>query len=254
MSYILDALKKAERERGMAQVPTLSTVHDLGTKPPIRLWVVSGFFVLCIAALLLFFFFGLDTDDEMAALPRDESSLATRSSEARAIPDAGVSREINARVDGAGVEIPRGGVQEPIIDERRAIPSNAPAIEDRAATAGHSTAIPRPSADASNVSPNDLTEPLPVPPKKMEAPSGEPQPSPDVIEERVIPLREAMDEMTISILSYAENKAERLVFINGKKYVEGDKVEGKYLLESITSEGAVLSYNGERAMLRPGHK
>jgi general secretion pathway protein B len=260
MSYILDALKKAERERGLAQVPTLSTVHDLRAKPPIRLWVLSGFFVLCIALFLWFFFFGLDTDDEMAALPRDESSLDTRSPEAHATSDADVSREINARVNGAGVEMSRAGVQEPVMDERQVIPSNSPATESRAettggaATAGRTAAIPQPSAYASDVSVGDQTGPLPIASQKMGARSEEPQPSSDIVGEEEISLQEAMDEMTMSILLYAENKAERLVFINGRKYVEGDKVEGKYLLESITSEGAVLSHSGERAMLRPGRK
>ncbi len=60
--------------------------------------------------------------------------------------------------------------------------------------------------------------------------------------------------MTMSIHFFSENKAERLVFINGKKYIEGDYVEGIYLLESITPEGAVLSYEGERAVLKPGNK
>ncbi len=60
--------------------------------------------------------------------------------------------------------------------------------------------------------------------------------------------------MSMSIHMFSEIKAERLVFINGKKYVEGDLVEGDYLLESITPEGAVLSYKEERATLRPGTK
>jgi hypothetical protein len=60
--------------------------------------------------------------------------------------------------------------------------------------------------------------------------------------------------MSMTVLFYAENKAERLVFINGRRYAEGDLVEGQYLLESITLEGAVLSYEGERALLRPRPK
>jgi hypothetical protein len=63
-----------------------------------------------------------------------------------------------------------------------------------------------------------------------------------------------MAKMTLSILSFSEAKSERLVFINGKKYLEGEYVEGNYLLESITPEGAVLSYEGERGVLRPGLK
>ena len=67
---------------------------------------------------------------------------------------------------------------------------------------------------------------------------------------RSMSLREAMAKMKITILLYEEAKSERMVFINDRKYVEGDYVDGRYLLESITADGVVLSYQGERASLR----
>jgi hypothetical protein len=42
-----------------------------------------------------------------------------------------------------------------------------------------------------------------------------------------------------------------MVFINGRKYVEGQAVDGQILLESITREGALLSQEGQRVLLRP---
>ena len=41
-----------------------------------------------------------------------------------------------------------------------------------------------------------------------------------------------------------------MIFINGRKYTEGDYVEGRYLIESITPDGAVLNYQGARATLK----
>ncbi len=64
-------------------------------------------------------------------------------------------------------------------------------------------------------------------------------------------LREAMAKMTLNILVVEEAESQRKVYINGRKYVKGDLVDGLYLIESITPEGAVLSYQGERALLRP---
>jgi len=60
--------------------------------------------------------------------------------------------------------------------------------------------------------------------------------------------------MNLSVLLYSDTPADRIVFINGRKYGEGDHIDGKYLIESITLEGAVLSYQGERAVLRPRQK
>jgi hypothetical protein len=58
--------------------------------------------------------------------------------------------------------------------------------------------------------------------------------------------------MSMTVLVYADAKAERLVFINGRKYVEGDYVDEVYMLESIRPDGAVLSLGSERAVLHPG--
>ena len=61
---------------------------------------------------------------------------------------------------------------------------------------------------------------------------------------------QAVDGMSITILRYAQDRADRLVFINGRKYVEGDYIDGRFLIESITRDGAVLSYEGARATLK----
>ena len=60
-----------------------------------------------------------------------------------------------------------------------------------------------------------------------------------------------MKEMNISILFYAENPSDRMVFINGRKYVEGEYIDERFLLERITPDGAVLSYQGGQAILKP---
>jgi hypothetical protein len=53
------------------------------------------------------------------------------------------------------------------------------------------------------------------------------------------------------VLVYSDVAAERLVFINGRKYVEGQAIEGGIVLERITPEGAVLRHEGRRVVLRP---
>jgi hypothetical protein len=64
-------------------------------------------------------------------------------------------------------------------------------------------------------------------------------------------LREAMGKMTLDVFVYADAEADRMVIINGTRYVKGQRVDGLYLVEDITSEGAILSFQGERALLRP---
>ncbi len=256
MSYILDALKKAERERGISQVPTLSTVHDLRERPPIRLLMVSGMVVLCIVALFLIYFFRPYADDQSKPLlaeepgnvadrpeskqlkspvPADEPLSLTRSSEFLTTPDSQFSREIP---DSAG--------QEPVVRDRQAIETSHSATNGRAVTSpssGEST----PASSRNEPAERQSSQP-PAAGDRIEVQ----KPSAGAAVAGQVSLHEAINEMSISILLYSESKAERLVFINGRKYVEGDMVEGNFLLESITQEGAVLSYKGEREILRPG--
>lgn len=257
MSYILDALKKAERERGIAQVPTLSTVHDLRAKPPIRLWAATGIVVLCIAVFALFYFLRSDAGDEVKpSMAEGSDSLASPSGpeqlRAQALVDEalvsvsdGEFHTTPALTDEAGIEMTGREKREPIAREPQSIQLG------RTAVAGSAAAAPSSGETSRESLPQDLTE-IPMPEPQMEAPGvEEPEPLPAAAGEGRISLQDAVEKMTMSILLYSENKAERLVFINGRRYVEGDTVEGNYILESITPDGAVLSYGGERAMLRP---
>jgi len=60
--------------------------------------------------------------------------------------------------------------------------------------------------------------------------------------------------MNLSLLMYSDVREERMVYINGIRYKEGDYVEDVYLLESITEEGAILTHEGARALLPPRSK
>jgi hypothetical protein len=70
------------------------------------------------------------------------------------------------------------------------------------------------------------------------ASSSTPAPAPDI------------PKMKLQMLVYSEIPSERLVFIDDHKYLEGSSIDGKLVVESITPEGAVLSYQGKRFLLR----
>jgi len=52
------------------------------------------------------------------------------------------------------------------------------------------------------------------------------------------------------MLVFSEVPSERLVFINNQKYVEGQRIDDNTVVESITPDSAVLSYQGRRFVLR----
>lgn len=57
-------------------------------------------------------------------------------------------------------------------------------------------------------------------------------------------------KMKLQMLVYSDIPGERLVFINDRKYVEGSSIDGKLIVERITPEGAVLTHEGKRFLLR----
>ena len=74
--------------------------------------------------------------------------------------------------------------------------------------------------------------------------------SPPLLE--ILPtLQEAVARMKLGVFVYTDVKAKRMVVIDGRSYAEGDLVDGRYLVEAITSEGVILSREGERALLKP---
>ncbi len=58
-----------------------------------------------------------------------------------------------------------------------------------------------------------------------------------------------LPDMRLDIHVYSPNPQERFVFVNMRKYVEGQATSEGPLLERITAEGAVLNQNGTRFLL-----
>ena len=56
--------------------------------------------------------------------------------------------------------------------------------------------------------------------------------------------------LRVEALIYADTPAERMVFINGRRYREGDSIDGRLRVEEIREEGVELSDQGRRFMLR----
>ena len=63
-------------------------------------------------------------------------------------------------------------------------------------------------------------------------------------------MRDAVAKLKLQMVVYSEVPAERLVFINDQKYLEGSAIDGNLRVESITPDGAVLTYQGTRFVLR----
>jgi general secretion pathway protein B len=243
MSYILDALKKAERERAIAQVPTLMSIHDVPSETsPKRPWIIAGICLLSATALILVAIFMLKQMGSKTASPSADKS-------------DGLTKQSQEAVSAAKDEPPKATVpsQDSTDGEKRTEAREMPVatpLGKRLVPESGFPAEPRKTPESATMIPRPFTTPLSSP-SNSAASISEKAPEPETTQTGVASLREAMAKMTMTIHMYSEDKSERMVFINDRKYLEGDYVEGNYLLQSITQEGAVLSYQGERALLRP---
>ena len=82
MSYILDALRKSERERQLSQVPTLKSEHTLETpKPKSKLPLIITILVVSNIGLLSLYLWNQDssTDSKQPDFAGKENSLQSRS-------------------------------------------------------------------------------------------------------------------------------------------------------------------------------
>jgi hypothetical protein len=87
MSFILEALKKVDRERHQDNVPTLSTVHRQGSEAPKWIWPWALIAALLVNALILAWVLRSEPSNRVGNKPVDTGKAAKLSSS----PDLGSS-------------------------------------------------------------------------------------------------------------------------------------------------------------------
>jgi hypothetical protein len=57
--------------------------------------------------------------------------------------------------------------------------------------------------------------------------------------------------MKLEVIVYSDERARRLAFINGRKYVEGDTLLDGTTIQEIQPNAVVILDSGRRVLLRP---
>jgi general secretion pathway protein B len=273
MSYILDALKKAERERHAARIPTLETVHRAPWERRRPQWMWIGAAVVVVNAALLIWFLRPERMAETSpASPASTPATMSRPLAPAPSPDAPAPMS-----PAAAVTTPPEPEPSLPSTSRRAPGTTAKRLEAKAEPPAAVTPVaprlePRkPQVPDAPARPTPATPKVTAPPAVAERvpPAAAPDTpaSPPVaasatkpVERGTAPLpglqeltpadQEGMPKISLQFLVYSDVPAERLVFINNQKYVEGQSIEGKVVVEGIAPDGAILSYQGKRFKLR----
>lgn len=224
MSYILDALRKAEQERHLGQPPTLTAAPPL-TEPTRsrRFWYGLTVLAFGLNAMLLAFFLGRF---QPAPRPASVAAPAVAVPAATPAPRSPPSTSAASEKDGTPAVSSKEEVGQ-TVESEPARPTVAPASREQ-----H-------QKPAWPIVPGSVTI-APVP----ELASPEPLSAAD---------RRGMPALNLDIHIYSADPDKRFVVINGRHYREGERLSEGPVLESVVRDGAILRQDGRRFQLSVRH-
>lgn len=239
MSLILEALQKSESERNLGQVPGLDAAVVQQTQHAAQRW---KFVALAVIGLNVIAAIGylvgqhvLSNHEleplDLAAAPPPEKLDGSAGSQQTAVV-------------GAAPDAP------PILDDidavRRYEQTRLPATPVRPAMVANNSPqgmAGKASAAATAPAPAAVETPLDV--AAVETPQ-ESLPSIDQVRNGVLP---SLAPLRLDVHVYSEKTDERFVFINMKKYHEGEEIREGPRVASIETSGVVLEYQGQKFVL-----
>ena len=229
MSYILEALRKAEQQRQLGDVPGLDapqTETVVVKRQPPWTWLFIG---VLIAALLGILFWP-ERGQNIAQKPFATQSVNVNQAPVSRVEAVAEPVRPQARVVG----------RPPVFQQQRPEPALIPIppapVAPAATQAAAKQATQTAAASASQHRPGRVSQAAPA--KTDELPVW-PQVDSTLFSQ-------IGDNLRLDVHVYAEKPAERFVLINLQKYREGDQLQEGPVLETVTPEGVVLSYQGER--------
>ena len=242
MSFILDALQKSENQRQQQLGPGHAAVRQGKIGQTVPIWVLVLAVLLIVNILVLTFVMWPDAVEEQVSATgehADPRSIATRAS------------------DGVMPAEERGEVR-PLSREAAATtpeddgPDNVTTVIEKQTSAGSVTVMTEKEMNEFLGSTTQSTN-------NTASSTG------SVIElvtneqtaEELLPTLEALQlrglvsltELHLDVHVYSDVPIERFVFVNMKKYREGDRLREGPLLELITPQGIILQHSGQRFIL-----
>jgi len=243
MSYILEALKKAEQQREIGQVPRIDSEHEPAAAGLSSRWVMIVVLILLINAGLLLVLFWPDgsTGVSRSVAMSPDVSPGTR---ATALPEAqraDSSDIVPDPVTGAGVQL---GRENAMVQPQPAVQASAPLVAPQPVP----QAIEVPSAAIPVVPPAEL------PPRPVSV-----QPPAPAQYARNLPVwpqvpahifQRLSGGLKLDVHVYSDQPKDRFVLINLQKYHEGEQLQEGPVLDEITIEGVVLSLQGQQFLVQ----
>lgn len=242
MSFILDALKKSETDRARQSGPALYEVKVPPPRHGLPLWAL-------VVVLLLAVNLAIGMWMLLRHAPRAAADGGTASNPA-APPAAAAASAVPAQPPGGPPMTP-----PPTQTVSAQLPSAGamPAAAQAAAGAANAAAHEPPAAAAQeSTNPEDYEPAAPAAPPAQGAESHVRRGTADGVplyQEVATQQGASLPQLRLDLHVYAAQPSQRFVMINMRKLREGDTTPEGARVESITPDGAILSYNGSRFLL-----
>ena len=223
MSFILDALKKSEIERQRQSMPGLIDAPSALRRGRLPLWAILLGSLLAINMVVLIFVLLRNGTPASASAPAKHAAAAAPA-------------DAKSPVDDHFSPLGSAPVYAPEIPVAAAETSSTPSAE----------ALLAPHAVAQRAAPHTFRRPDPV---LLEAEANDNDELLPSINEINLTGAQALPELHLDVHVYATKPADRFVYINMRKYKEGNTLQEGPVLERIRRDGVVLNYQGLRFVL-----
>jgi general secretion pathway protein B len=240
MSYILDALKRAEAERSRGEIPGLLTqparLAPRGAGPSARTPVFAAALMAAVVVLgLAWWWLSDDASAPLAPALLAPAPVAVEPPAAAVPPPMAIA------------PVPPPDPASPALSVEVVPP--APSAAPVAKRPPHQTS-PRPVANKppARRQPTPGAEALGAPPSGGQAapPGGATESRIFALSELPIDIRGALPPLVVGGASHSEHAASRMLILNGQIHHEGDRLTAELTLQQIQLRSAVLSFRGYR--------
>lgn len=224
MSYILEALKKLERERQKKRMPDpLILQGDAGPSKKRRLlwpFIIAG--LILLNGIFVFWLLWVDPRIEIVKIPPHKTRVVME--KATPAPQMTVEKKMEQPVAEVMKELPKHA-PTPVKIKPDSSPPKTPTAQSLPPVQTKIEAVPK------------TMKPIP--------PNGK------IPSMRELPddLRASIPEIKMTVHSYNEKTQSRFVVINNNMFREGQSIRGDLKVDQITQSGVILSHQGHRFFL-----